>query len=160
MFAARPSWRAAAGGGLIVAISLAILPSWPADWLHIMRTSLESHYRSPVAGGPGLLAFGPALLLVLCRWRRPEARLIAVLACVPQVPTFYDQLLVLVLVARTRIESLFLAILSMAAAGYLFLLPHLTHEQTAAGVLLTVYLPSAALVLCRPNIGDTPATDR
>ncbi len=156
MFAARPSWRAAMTGGLILAISLVVLPSWLADWLYVMRTNLENHYRSPVAGGPGILIFGPVLLLILLRWRRPEARLIAVLACVPQVPTFYDQLLVLVLVARSRIESLSLAILSMVAASYLLLLPAPTHDQTAAGVLLTVYLPSMAIVLGRPNIGDMP----
>jgi hypothetical protein len=152
MFAARPSWRAAMTGLVILAISLAVLPRWPLDWLNTLRARLEVHYRAPVAGGPGLLALGPLLLIVLLRWRRPEARLIAVLACMPQVPTFYDQLLVLTYVARTRLESAVLALPSMAAAGYMLSQPHLSHDQTAVGVLLTVYLPSTVLVLRRPNV--------
>ena len=150
MFAARPSWRAAAAGGLLVALSLAVLPSWPADWLRVLR-GLEDHYRAPVAGGPGVLAAGPALLAVLLRWRRPEARLLAALVCVPQVPTYYDQLLVPVVVARTRAESLLLAVPSLAAAAYLFSRPQATHNQAAVGVLISVYLPAAVLVLRRPN---------
>lgn len=156
MFTARPGWRPAVTGVLLIAASLAILPGWPADWFHILRTNLETHYRSPVAGGPGVLAVGPALLLVLLRWRRPEARLLVALACVPQVPTFYDQLLVLAVTVRTRPESALLAAPSAVAALYLFSLPSLTHDQVAAAVLLTVYLPSAALILRRPNRNDPP----
>jgi hypothetical protein len=154
MFAARTNWRAVATGGLLVALSLAILPSWPLDWMHILRTGLEDHYRAPVSGGRGLLALGPALLVVLLRWRRPEARLLAVLASVPQVPTFYDQLLVLAVVPRTRLESLWLAVLS--EAGFLLTNPRIVHDQRAVGVLLSVYIPSVILILRRANVSEPP----
>ena len=74
----RPAEPAAAvTGGLLLGVSLAILPTWPLDWMHVMRAGVENHYRAPVVGGRGLLALGPALLVVLLRWRRPEARLLA-----------------------------------------------------------------------------------
>ena len=156
MFLARPSWRAVAAGAGLLALSLVVQPTWPVEWLRVLRTGLEAHYMSPAAGGPGLLALGPLLLLGLLRWRRPEARLLVALACVPQVPTFYDQLFLL-LIPRTFRESATTALLSAVAYMYLFSRPSLTHERTATWILLTVYGPALLLVLRRPNEGEVPA---
>lgn len=156
MFVARFSWRAVAVAVGLLVLSLAVQPGWPVEWLHVLRGGLESHYLSPVAGGPGLLALGPLLLLGLLRWRRPEARMLVALACVPQVPTFYDQLFLL-LIPRTFRESAVTSLLSVAAYAYLFSRPSLTHERTATWILVTVYAPALFLVLRRPNEGEVPA---
>src|SRR5207249_4570115 len=77
------------GGGLLVIASLLVFPGWPAEWLNTLWTA---HHMSPPVARLG----GPLLLLALLRWRQPEARLLAVLACVPQTPCFYEALPVLI----------------------------------------------------------------
>ena len=66
------------GGGALLLISLAFQPSWPAEWLANLR-SMPPH-PSPILLPGGFLA-----LLALARWRRPEARLLVAMACVPQL---------------------------------------------------------------------------
>lgn len=156
MLAARPSLRAVAVGGALLVVSSIVQPTWPAEWLHVLRSGLETHYRAPVAGGRGLLVAGPLLVVGLLRWRRPEARMLVALACVPQVPTFYDQLFLL-LIARTFRESAVTSLLSAGAYAYLFTQPHLTHDRSATWILLAVYAPALFLVLRRPNEGAVPA---
>jgi len=155
MFVARFSWRGLALAFALLVLSLVVQPGWPVEWLRVLRGGLEAHYRAPVAGGSGLLAAGPLLLLALLRWRRPEARLLVALACVPQVPTFYDQLFLL-LVPRTFRESAIAALLSAAAYAYLFSQPSLTHDRVATWILFTVYAPALFIVLSRPNEGSVP----
>lgn len=65
-------------GALVLSlIAFLVVPSWFAEWL----TALKSidHMTPPVLKPGGVIA-----LLGLLRWRRPEARLIAALSCVPQ----------------------------------------------------------------------------
>jgi hypothetical protein len=86
----RPTRLAAYQVLAFLLISLLIFPGWPAEWLAALRhTSLATAggtpYLSPIRTLPGVLA--AALLL---RWRRPEARLVLALACVPQTPLLYE----------------------------------------------------------------------
>ena len=46
-----------------------------------------THIRPPL-----LYWGGPLMLLALLRWRRPEARLLAALSCVPHTPELYESL--------------------------------------------------------------------
>ncbi|MFL5575712.1 MAG: hypothetical protein ACJ79S_07090, partial [Gemmatimonadaceae bacterium] len=126
----RPTWKGVLGGALILAASIALLPSWPLDWLHNARSSPFA--RVPLATLPG-----PILLLAALRWRTPEGRLLLAMACIPQFPFFYDAL-PLWLVARTQREALNLTWCSWAAfAGWLAF----SFDWTTRNVLMPTALP-------------------
>lgn len=149
LFAAYPRRIAVWGGGGLLAISLAVMPSWPVAWLSAIR---DSHHSAPVLRPGGFL-----LLLALWRWRRPEARLMAALACVPQIIGLYE-LVPLFLIPRRRAEAYALAILSYVAAfAGVLLFPRVAGDQLDVEllrrwplVLTLVYLPALWLVL-RPR---------
>jgi hypothetical protein len=97
---------------------------------------------------------------VLAKWRRPEARLLAALACVPQTPTFYDHVFVFV-VPRTSRETLVLVVLTFAVYFAVAFAPTFTTFQqwgdfVAAATILFVYAPAVIMVLRRPNEGAAP----
>jgi len=107
---------------------------------------------------PASVFGGPLLLLALLRWRRPEARLLAVLACVPQTFSSYDSL-ILFLAVRTRREGLFLAACSLLVTAYVAMKgPAPTYAETvhrfAPIRLWVLYLPAVAMVLMRRNAAD------
>jgi hypothetical protein len=144
MFTGWPRRQAAVGGALLVLASLAIDPHWPMQLWHNRGEAL---YRAPLMR-PG----GAVLLLALLRWRAPEARLLAAIACVPHAPTLYDTL-PLFLIPRRRWEAYVLAFLTYAA---LFLtevrLPGgaplgADPDQRWAFMLALVYLPALIMVL-------------
>lgn len=156
LFAWRPSWRAAIAGIVLVGISLAVFPGWPAGWLH---AALHSPYvRSPLRW----IWFAPVLLLSVLRWRTPEGRLLLAMAVLPQTPFVYDQL-VLWLVPRTHRESLNLTWLSwaMLAAWMAFTFDWRTRVAVlttqAPYVLVFLFLPCLVMVLRQPNEGELPA---
>ena len=155
----RPSKWALVGSGLFILASLVINPHWPAEWLAALGTRSQAEYGK---GIPLMLTGGPLLLLALARWRRPEARLLLVMACVPQTLLFYDQL-PLWLIARTRLQSAAMGLISMLGlivAG--FALPSSPTISQAADtfwpmIFATCYLPALALVMREPNVGSAPA---
>lgn len=99
------------GGGILVLASLAIMPTWPLDWLRQLHSSpTAALYRPPI-----LTVWGCVAALALFRLRDPKARLVLVMACVPQAGLFYDQG-PLLLVAESRTELLALS-LSTVVAG-------------------------------------------
>ena len=153
MFAARPSWWAVAGAVLLLAVSFALEPHWITGWRAALATQREVHahvypYIAPVTQPGVVLA-----LACLLRWRRPEARMVAVLACVPQTPMMYE-IVPLMLVPRTTGE-----------AGLLFGLSYVAMMIVAVEAtpwpwriaLLLLYLPATLMVLRRPNEGPVPA---
>jgi len=102
------------------------------------------------------------LPLAALRWRRPEARLLLVMACIPQTMLFYDQLPLLV-VARNFRQSLYFCLVSYAAAVVAVLIygggpkdRALLFAQNAPVIVGCYYLPCLILVLLRPNTGDVP----
>jgi hypothetical protein len=136
------------GGVVVFALSLVVLPRWPLEWLHAVR-SLPGH------PAPLLIARGAGVVLLLAalRWKTPEARLLLVSACVPQLPFFSDQL-PLMLVARTRKELVGLAALSQVGfvSWFLFLSRDEAYVPKAAPyVLAFIFIPALILVLRRPN---------
>jgi hypothetical protein len=160
VFAARPSRAALLGTIVLIAISLALLPSWPLDWISALRhTSLGikggTPYFAPVGTSGGMFA-----VLALLRWRRPEARLVFVLACVPQTPLLYETV-PLFLVPSTITEGGILWLGSWLAALWLSMagpydgdLARFTVSARAIGWCL--YLPCVAMLLRRPNAGALP----
>jgi hypothetical protein len=146
LYAAFPSRRAVVGGLALLAVSLVVSPTWPVRWAESVRVSIHT---SPVRSPGGFI-----LLLALIRWRRPEARLLAVLACVPQIIGLYDTL-PLFLIPRTRWQGYGLAGLSYVAAfGQVAMVPRHTGmplETMLADrwpfIFFCLYLPALVMVL-------------
>jgi hypothetical protein len=100
-------------------------------------------------------------LLLLFRWRRPEARLVLALACVPQTPLLYGTVPLFV-APNTIVEGGILWLGSWLAAAWLSLagpyasrFARFSASATAIGWLM--YLPCVAMLLRRPNEGPAPA---
>ena len=143
----RPSWAAAIGCVTVLLLSLWWLPSWPLQWQ--ANAARLDHHPAPFAH---LLALPLALAVI--RWRWPEARLLLVLASVPQLLYFYDQT-ALWLVPRTLRESLFLTAMSQAGA----LIWQATADpsysvpsQAWPWVIGFCYIPALLIVLRRPAV--------
>ena len=137
----RPTWRMIVGALAVLLASVILWPDWPAEWLH--NVSLLPLHGSPIREPGGFVV----LLALLC-WRLPEARLLLVMACVPQLLFWNDQL-PLLLIPRTRRESLALTAISCAAfVAWDFFSPGNTYGPRAAPwVMWSLYLPSLLLVL-------------
>jgi hypothetical protein len=139
-----------AGGVFAVfLVATLIYPWWPAEYVHEIGTMDHANYLPPIA----VLPFGPLIAIAALRWRHADARLVLVLACLPQTMLFYDQL-PLVLLARTFRQSLVLALLSylpLAIAPFVSAPPN-----DSTGALMSVmsrilipayFLPCVAWVL-------------
>jgi len=134
-------------------LAFVVLPSWLAAWRAAIADA--AHVR-PYLLRPG----GFLLLLGLLRWRRPEGRLLAVLAIVPNTFGAADGLLLFTLPHSFR-EGLVLALLTHGVNFYLALQPRAaTHEaaiaSSTAAALAFMYLPALLVVLRRPNEGAAP----
>jgi hypothetical protein len=157
MLAARPSWRGFILPVVFGALCLLVLPTWPLDWLRVIRSGdAVGLHMTPVA-----TVWGWPLLLALLRWRRPEARLLLAMGCVPQMPLFYDQV-ALALVARTRLEIV--AYSTINFVGWILWMSVMQmdwgppHQRAALPYfVLATYLPAFILVMLKPNVGATPA---
>jgi hypothetical protein len=162
---ARPSRWAVFGAVVLGGIAFAVQPGWVHEWLaNIARNNAawapDKPYHAPVTYPGGFL-----VLLALLRWRRPEARLLAALACIPQTMLPYE-VVPLFLVPRTFKEtasfvglSYFAWLLVEAKVG-----PVRTASEyfTVSGpvIVALMYLPATILVLRRPNEGFVPSLPR
>lgn len=144
-FAWNPNRITLLGGLAFGLLSLAWLPTWPWDWLAVLRT-LTGH-PPPAA----ILPFGPLLLLAVLRWRDPGARSLLALSIFPQLLFFYDQLILWL------IPKNFTAGVGYAAASWVgYLAWRLTGVDAQTGkilrqpdwyVLAFIYFPALALAL-------------
>jgi hypothetical protein len=105
--------------------------------------------------------FGWLLLGALARWRRPEARLLVALGCVPVNPAGYELVPLLFVVPAAAWEAGALAVASWAvewtaAPGE----PYATWSQRNAvmgpATVWAVFVPALLLILRRPNVGALP----
>ena len=155
LFLGFPSRQAIIGGVILVVLSLLVRPTWPGEWLGAIRSAA---LLPPVARPGGVL-----LLLALLRWRLPEGRLLAALACVPHTLGLYESL-PLFLIPRSRWQGYLLAILSYAAAFCAVLLYPQPEGQPVEAVLAyrwpvmfaCLYVPALLMVLLRrdPSSGN------
>ena len=143
-------YYAAAGGIVLALIAFAFVPTWPQSWLGTLRST--SHMRAPITCTGGI-----AIALVLMCWRRPEAKFLFVLACMPQSPAIYDLLLILFIVPETYGES---AALSLTCSIGLLLsnlgpdFPPVSFVSMRGMLNVAVcYLPATIVILRRPNEG-------
>lgn len=158
-FAYRPRVSAVIGGAVAYLGCMLLVPNWPRLWVESMLHDPSTHWYVPAVA----IAGGPLLLLAILKWRTPEARLLLVLALVPQVQAFYSGL-VAQLVARSFRESAWLAIIScvgyVAWAQFDWSVPDAALQDPvhhAPWLLMSVYLPALVVILRRPNEGRIPA---
>lgn len=142
--------RAIVGGAALLVISLALLPTWPRDWLAAIATN-------QITVSPVRRLGGFAILLAALRWRRPEARLLLGLALMPQTGTWYEALPVF-WIASNRNESMILVITT--SVGWLLQDYVMTarnevefNAQVGALMVAFAYLPAVWMVLRRANEG-------
>jgi hypothetical protein len=137
--------------GLLV-VSFLVMPNWVQAWTR--ETSYPSHILAPVQRPGGFL-----LLLAFLRWRAPEARLLGLLACVPQSVAPYE-LLPLFLIPRGFREMAALTLLTQVGSVATFLTGVNSYSGSGPDLVLRmagdwpwflalVYLPMLWLVLRR-----------
>src|SRR5688572_4611434 len=151
-----PSRRGIIGGLILVAIAFLVLPSWLGDWREVVGTT--NKYR-----GPATTLLGAFLLLGVLRWRRREGRLFVAMSLIPQLPVFYDSL-ILWLIPSTLWRSVALSAASWV--GYLAWYPHHTspaqNEIAFPWLVFTIYAPALVLLLLLPsreqNAGELSVT--
>jgi hypothetical protein len=161
VFAARPSRLAIRSGVALTLIAFALQPSWISDWLAALqhgRVQPGKEFHSLI---PVMLPGGVLLMGALTRWRRPEARLLAAMAFVPQTLLQYEAV-PLFLIPHGRNEVVALVVLSHAfQVAIEWLLPYngFADAVNSAGRLMVafLYLPALAMVLRRRNEGQVPA---
>jgi hypothetical protein len=141
----------------LLAASFVLLPAWPVGW--IVATSSAKHLSAPVAH---LAVGGPLALLAMLRWRRPEARLLAALACVPQSTVMYEGLYFLLFPRTIRGVMAFTLVSWVGATLQERIAATATSTpalQWSVGNVLFVlfYLPALIMVLRRSNEGEAPA---
>jgi hypothetical protein len=140
------------GAVLLFAVSLLFLPGWPREWFaHINGSNpLNPPLFSPV---------GALVVLVLLRWRRPEAWLVFLMACLPQTFMWYSALALLTVGATYR-EASFLSLTSTIGflLGNLAIYKGVSHIGlvTWTTYIATTYIPPVLLILRRPNAGELP----
>jgi hypothetical protein len=147
LFAAYPNRRTVIGGLLFLMAAFAAWPPWIEGWL--VAASRAPH-------GPSILKPGGfILLLALLRWRLPEARQLAVLACLPTSPHLYEGL-PLLLAARSRREILLLAVCGgLGLAAGVLAPPSIGPDHGPipwAIMFLSAYLPALVVVLRHRNV--------
>lgn len=144
LWLAFPSKRAVIGAVVLIALAFALRPSWLSEWRQSVGTPTD---MTPLALRP----WGALVLLALVAWRRPEARLLVALACLPITPLLYEAV-PLFLIPKRWFEGAYLA----AATFVVFVLvarqqPYPTYAAwTSSYALWTVrllYLPCTAMVL-------------
>jgi len=151
--ARRPALYWNAGIALsLIAVSFALRPAWITEWLMSVR---GAYHFTPIVFRPG----GFILLVALVRWRRPEARLLALMCVMPQSMAPYDAM-ALLLAIRTRREAIVAAWLSFASVPFLVTrvgtgaVFTAAVEHNAPILLITLYLPALIMILRRPNVAD------
>ena len=142
---------------MLAAAPIVVAFVWRADWLGAWRGAVATaeHFR-PYLLRPG----GVLLLLSLLRWRRPEARWLAAIACVPGTPGVAEAL-VLFAFPMTFRQCLSLALLThvpnFLMVGARFPSFAAYTDRGAVLMLVFVYLPVLTAVLIRPNEGVLPS---
>src|SRR5688572_1514170 len=149
----KPAIFAVAGGLVLLAISLLLFLSCPREWL----AAIEGN-RDLVP--PLFRLGGPVILLALLKWRRADAWLVVLLACMPQTWAWYNTLILLT-IARTYREACVLSLVS--SLGHLLTLYFLqnslpeSYPVWGGAMVAFAYLPATIAILRRPNVGPGPA---
>lgn len=132
---------------VVLALTFVVMPRWPWWWI--------ANFHKYERFVPLLVFPGPLLALALLRYRQPDARLLFLMAAVPQ-RWLYDPL-ILWLVPKSRRELVYTVGLSwLAGIWRWYVHPH-TFAQLGRVIVLTMYLPMLGVVLLRPGGDASPA---
>jgi hypothetical protein len=150
LWIARPSGRPILAVFLFLALSLALQPTWPLDWLIALPADITAFV--PLVMRP----FGALLLLAAFRWYTPEGRLLLAIACMPQTMLPFELISLALIPATVREMALYVAGTWVAVAGATGWLPLPdglpAWAMTAWPVTLcAAYLPMLYVVLSRPG---------
>src|SRR4029079_12679915 len=148
-FLAKPRWRVILVGTALLAVSFLVMPHWLPEWI---RGLPYGETYAPIVELP--IAW--LILLAFIRWRDPDARLLALALCVPQVFGPYETLYVFA-AASTQRQSLILSQLSCLVALYQHYFVAIPESAAWREVSLTMgpsfivglYLPALIMVLRR-----------
>lgn len=134
-------WASVAIAAGVLAISLALRPSWPVEWLS--QIGQYQGLKPPLLALP----FGPLILASMLCWRDRRAWLILSLAAMPQ-RVFYDQL-ALLLVARNERQLFPLVASSWISFVVLWLSPSMAEMPGGWQLWVVVghYLPATGVLL-------------
>ncbi len=155
----RAIWYGLVGAAALVLASFALQPNWVTQWIEMLRAAPASQYRIPI-----LTRAGAVIALAALKWRRPEARLLFCMACMPQNGFYYDQLPVL-LVPESRREMLVacsISVIVMLVPSFIPLNTGTTADISGRYIPLMVvgaYLPALIMVLRRPNNAPAATPD-
>jgi hypothetical protein len=138
-----PTRWAVAIGLLILAGSLVMLPGWPRLWLAQLGP-----YEGFIP-----ITMAPWLALAAFRWRDPRARLLLVMACMPQHKYWYDQL-PLYLIAATPRQMLYLLLCGWIGLGMAFKI-----DFQSGQFLISTFLYLPALIMIWKGARHPEPTD-
>ena len=155
---ARPTRAMVIGSTAILVLSMIVMPRWPLGWYGTVTGAFTHTVPHPVPlttfGGGGAI-----LLLSMLRWRRPEARLLALMACMPQLPFWADQL-PLATVAESRREVIWSLLGGhLCFIGWFLFAPKVLYYVPVMQpyALVGTYIPALIMVMRRRNTGSAPA---
>jgi hypothetical protein len=153
----RALWIGALGALALLVVSLGLQQDWLSHWQTTLRENTAAgQYRIPI-----LTPWGAVLGLAALKWRRPEARLLLALSCIPQTGFFYDQF-PLLLIPGTLRQMLVAALISQAALFLPWVVPVNASNVTEMSarllpiVIAGLYIPAFVMVIRRPNEGSVP----
>jgi hypothetical protein len=129
----------------VLALSFLLMPRWPWFW--------PRWFYEYVRFVPFLILPGPLLALAALRYRERDARLLLLMASVPQ-RWFYDMLL-LWLIPKSRKEILATVGLSWVVGVWRWYHIPQSATQVARWTVLLIYLPMLIVVLARPRTSAT-----
>jgi hypothetical protein len=120
-------------------VSLIVMPKWPLLWFRQLRN--YEHFI------PILILPGALLVLALLRYRKRDAQLLFLSACMPQ-RWFFDSF-ILWLIPQSRREIVWTVFFSWGAAIWRWY--HVPSSFTSVGrcTVIFLYLPMLAVVLLR-----------
>jgi hypothetical protein len=135
--------------GVLLAFTFVIMPGWPRLW--------TGHFHLYERFIPLFVVPGPMLALALLRWRERDARILLLMALVPQ-RWFYD-MFILWFIPKSRREILATVFISWGAGIWRWY--HFPHNFTQVGrwCVLFFYLPMLVVVLARPRAGVPPSAN-
>jgi hypothetical protein len=162
MWIARPNWWGVAGVVGLCAVAFLVEPNWIGAWRAALATgaSLGTGAQYPYTS-PVVLPGGFVALLAILRWRRPEARLLFAMACVPQSLLLYETVPLALIPRGWKESALYLALSHLTLWYFLAQRPwpdeNLTKALTSGrAYTLLLFVPLTLMVLRRPNAGPLP----
>ncbi len=147
VFLTRASRWGLAASAALLAVSLALMPTWPLAWIH--------NFANYPRYFPLFVIPGPLIALALLRRRDPDARFLLLCAIMPE-RYFYDAF-TLWCIPKSRRETVWTVFFSWIPGIWRWhYFPH-SYEQIGVWEVLFMYFPMLVVILLRPDSGGRRA---